>query len=459
MTDKQFFPAAFPPARSGRPPLSRRGFLSGALAIGLGSAAMSGCSSPVAAGLTSARIDPGTVDFWNLFGGGDGVRMQAMESGFQKAFPKTGLQSVTLAWGNPYYTKLSLATLGAKPPSVAVSHLTRMKTLVAANLLQEFHTADLARFGMTADKFNAKAWDAGLVDGRIYAIPLDTHPFVCFYNTEVCKKAGLLDSDGKLKPIEGEAAFVEALTKAKAVTGQYGATVAAVNETATPWRMFQSMYSQLGGQVLSDQGTKIVIDDEKMLKVLTFMSSLNDKKLMPGSLDYQGSIALFSAGRAGFFFQGEWEITTFQTAKTPFSMTTFPNVYGGSKYSVQADSHTLVIPRQKGQDARELDNSLQFIRSMLDQSDTWAAGGHIPAWLPYRDSDAYKRLLPQSGYASAADGAVYDPDAWYSGSGSDFEIIVGGTIGAVMGGLTSPAAAVSQIRRKLTTLADTQPPT
>jgi multiple sugar transport system substrate-binding protein len=450
------------PAASRPSSLTRRGFLGGALALGAGAGAMglSGCSSSVAAGVFGSKIDPGTVAYWNLFGGGDGERMQSMEAGFEKANPSIGLESVTLAWGNPYYTKLSLATIGHKPPSVAVAHLTRMKTLQAADLLQELKPTDLARHGMTPEKFNQKAWNAGLVDGKVYAIPLDTHPFVCFYNTEVCKKAGLLDSSGQLKPLDGEAAFLDALARAKKVTGQYGATIAVVNETSTPWRIFQSLYSQLGGKVLADQGTKIVIDDQKAMKVLNFLSTLNQKKLMSGQLDYQGAIALFSAGAAGFFFQGEWEISTFQTAKTPFSMTKFPNVYGGPNgYAVQADSHTLVLPKRPGQTSTELDDSLLFIRSLLDQSPTWAAGGHIPAWLPYRDSDAYAKLKPQSNYAAAADAAVYDPDAWYSGSGSDFEIICGGTIGAVQGGLSSPSAGLAQMKSKLATLANTQPPT
>ena len=417
------------------------------------------CSTPVGAGLTGSKISPGTVSYWNLFGGGDGVRMQDMEQGFEKTHPNIGLQAVTLAWGNPYYTKLSLATLGHKPPNVAVSHLTRMKTLQAADLLQEYNPADLARFGMTADKFNQRAWNTALVDGKIYAIPLDTHPFVCFYNTDVCKKAGLLDSSGRLKPLDNEQKFTDALARAKKVTGKYGATIAVVNETSTPWRIFQSLYSQLGGQVLADQGTKVVIDDAHAMKVLNFLSDLNKSGLMPGKFDYQGAIALFSNNQAGFYFQGEWEITTFQTAKTPFSMAEFPNVYGGSHYAVQADSHTLVLPKNPAQTEGELNRSLTFIKSLLNQSATWAAGGHIPAWLPYRDSKAYANLKPQSYYAPAADHAVYDPNAWYSGSGSDFEIIVGGTIGAVMAGLLSPSAGLAQIKSKLQVLADTPPPT
>jgi multiple sugar transport system substrate-binding protein len=332
-----------------------------------------------------------------------------------------------------------------------------MKTLVAAGLVEQLDPDELAQVGMTADKFAQRPWKAGLVDGNIYAIPLDTHPFVMFYNTDVCKKAGLLDSSGKLAPMDSPQAFSDALSKAKKVTGTWGGLVAITSETATPWRFFQSCYSQLGGQMLADQGTKIVIDDDKALKVLAFMQGLSKGGLIPESLDYQGAVATFANGDAGFYFQGEWEIATFQTAKMPFSMTTFPNLFGG-KYAVQADSHTLLLPKQPVNDPDRRRRALEFIHSMLEQSDTWAAGGHVPAWLPYRDSEAFKKLTPQSNYASAADAAVYDPEGWYSGSGSNFEIVVGSAIGAVVAGQLSPRSALSQMHSKLSDLANTQSP-
>lgn len=440
------------------PGLSRRRFLAGALAAGAGFTTLAGCSSAIGSGLLGSSPGPETLAYWNLFGGGDGKRMQSMVAGYKAAVPATDLRSITLDWGNPYYTKLSLATIGGKPPDVAVAHLTRMTTLQSAGLLDELPPADLARHGMTAANFNQKAWDTSQVDGRIYAIPLDTHPFVCFYNTDVCAKAGLLDASGALAPIVGEEAFVDALRRAKAVTGQYGAAIGVVSQPPTPWRIFQTLYSQLGGQMLADDGTRVVVDDDRALRVLTFLERLNNEQLMPGLLDYQGAIATFANGRAGFFFQGEWEITTFQTAKMPFGMTPFPNVYGGSRYVVQADSHALVVPRRPNRTADELDRALGFIRSMLDQSDIWAAGGHVPTWLPYRNSEAYARLAPQSAYAAAADAAVYDPPGWYSGSGSNFEITVGGSIGAVMGGLTPPAAGLATMIGSLRTLAATRPP-
>jgi len=435
---------------------TRRRFLGGVLAAGAATL-LSGCSTAVGSGLLGRDKPPGTLAYWNLFGGGDGKRMQSMVAAYQAATPAVTLEPITLKWGNPYYTKLSLATIGGKPPDVAVAHMTRVPTLQAAGLLAELEPADLARHGMSGAQFNATAWQAGQVGGSTFAVPLDTHPFVCFYNTDVCAKAGLLDGSGVLKPIADEDALVDALRRAKAVTGQYGAAVAVVSEQATPWRIFQTLYSQVGGQVLADSGRQVVIDDAKALRVLSLLSRLNTEALMPGGLDYQGAIATFANGRAGFYFQGEWEITTFQTSKTPFGMTLFPNVYGGSRYAVQADSHALVLPRRH-RSPDELDIALGFVRSMLDQSAVWAAGGHVPAWLPYRNGADYAALQPQSSYAAAADSAVYDPQAWYSGSGSNFEIVLGDAIGAVQGGLLTPEAGLARMREQLTGLATTRPP-
>ncbi|GAB3422120.1 type 2 periplasmic-binding domain-containing protein [Flindersiella endophytica] len=384
--------------------------------------------------------------------------MKAMEAVYQKANSDVSLQASTLTWGNPYYTKLSLATLGAQPPDVAISHLTRVPTLVGADLLEPFAPADLERFEMTPDRFVKRAIDGATIDGQLYAIPLDTHPFVMFYNTDICEKAGLLGTDGELKPIEGADAFVEALTKAKEVTKTWGGAMSTIGDPATDWRMFYTLYSQLEGKLMQGTAPEDILEPDKAMQALTFMQSLTaGKKLMPTDIDYGGAVALFQNQKAGFYFEGEWEVSTFLTAKMPFSMTKIPQIFG-TKYAVQADSHTFVVPKRRDKSKQRLDMTYTFIRSMLDQSLAWAEGGHVPTWLPVQETQEYRELKPQSNYASVAETAVYDPPAWYSGSGSNFENIAGATIGEVLTGRTKPEAAVKRIQQGISKLALTPSP-
>src|SRR4051812_49519940 len=100
------------------PVLTRRRFLMGAAAVGLGAAGVIATTGPPFGG--GRR----TVSFWHLFSGGDGERMAEMLDAFGKSHPDVKLEPVTLTWGPPYYTKLQLAAGGGRPPPVAPSHPT-----------------------------------------------------------------------------------------------------------------------------------------------------------------------------------------------------------------------------------------------------------------------------------------------------------------------------------------------
>jgi multiple sugar transport system substrate-binding protein len=428
----------------------------GVAAAGLAGAA-SGCTV-LSAGVAGTDVAPGTVTFWNLFGGGDGARLQTMLDTYRAGPGSPSLQAATFTWGNPYYTKLSLATIGNVPPDVAVSHLTRSTNLANAGLLAEITDETLGLAGLKPEDFNQKAWDAQKVNGKSYAIPLDTHPFVLYYNVAVCEKAGLLDSAGNLKPIVGAKQWEAALTAAKEVTGAYGASVATIADPATSWRWFQTLYQQRNGATpwLGDGGRKLTYNRDLTLDTLSYIQSLTKRGLMPVNTDYAGSQTLMFTGKAGFYLQGEWEITTAQSIKgLKFGMVQVPTLY--DKPAQQGDSHTFVLPARNRTPA-QLSRAMGFVKSMLDQSMTWARGGHIPAYLPTLNSQEYKKLEPQSNYASAAESVVYDAPAWYSGSGSTFENIVGAQIGLVQQGLASPQAALERARSQLLTYANTPSP-
>lgn len=447
-------------ALGGSEGLSRRSFLGGSLGVAAGlsaAGATTGCSV-LSAGVAGTEVAPGTVTYWNLFGGGDGARMLVMQNAYRASPGSPRLQAATFTWGNPYYTKLSLATIGNVPPDVAVSHLTRSGNLARAGLLSEITEDTLRMADLKAGDFNEKAWNEQQVDGRNYAIPFDTHPFVLYYNADVCEKAGLLDSAGNLKPIVGTDQWEAALSAAKEVTGAYGASVPTIADPATSWRWFQTLYQQHEGATpwLGDGGRELTYNREITLDTLAYIQSLTKSGLMPVNTDYAGSQTLMFTGQSGFYLQGEWEITTAQSIKgLTFGMVPIPTLF--DRPAQQGDSHTFVLPARERTEA-QLGRAMGFIKSMLEQSLTWAKGGHIPAYLPTLNSQAYKELEPQSNYASAADTVVYDAPAWYSGSGSTFENIVGAQIGLVQQGLASPQAALAGARSQLLTYATTPSP-
>jgi multiple sugar transport system substrate-binding protein len=442
--------------------MTRRGFLAagGGLAV---AGAFSGCGSPVGASLTGGQPTTADVIYWHLFGGGDGVNMATMVQKFEQ---RTGesVEATLLSWGNPYYTKLALAASSGRPPDVAISHLSRLPLLAEAGLVQPVGPR-FTEVGITQDKFTPAAWHKAHVKGTVYAVPLDTHPFVLFYNVALAKKAGLLNASGDdLKPMRGRSDFVDAVKAMKDASGHYGAVMTLTADPSTCWRFFMMVYSGLSGPIVSDQGTKVTVDRSAMEETFAFMQELTVKgNLMPTTATATTTSSFFSQGKAGFLFDGEWQIPTYRGVKTPsgkpfdFNVVPFPALLG-SKPVAYADSHSLVIPHSAVRSAKRTEHAVGFIKGLLDESAIWAGGGHIPAWLPVQRSRAFLKQKPQSNYIQAAFHAVYDPIAWYTGAGSDFQVAMGSVIADVLAGHTSPSAGVSAMVASLKTFSTARPP-
>ena len=73
-------------------------------------------------------------------------------------------------------------------------------------------------------------------------------------------------------------------------------------------------------------------------------------------------------------------------------------------------------------------------------------------------SRTFQHLQPQSNYTQAAFDAVYDPVAWYTGAGSDFQTAMGSVISSVLAGGTSPKDGVDAMLSSLRTFSTARPP-
>ncbi len=317
---------------------TRRNFL--AMGGGLGLAGLlSACGSPVVTSLTGGQPSTADVIFWHLFGGGDGENLGTMVENVQKATGHS-VEATLLSWGNPYYTKLALAASSQRPPDVAITHLSRLPTLAQAGLLTPYSDTGLAQLGVTQDKFTPAAWEKATIDGQTWAMPLDTHPFVLYYNENAAKKAGLLNEAGdNLADLSGPDRFVEALTEMKKVTGKYGATMPTITDPSTVWRWFYTVYSGLTGPVVSDSGTRVTVDDDAMNETFAFVQKLTTELgLMPASATPTLAQQHFSNGDAGFLLDGVWNLPLYTGVKTAdgselkFNMVPIPALLGSDRW-------------------------------------------------------------------------------------------------------------------------------
>ncbi|MFC7404618.1 extracellular solute-binding protein [Georgenia alba] len=411
---------------------SRRGVLAAGL-LGLTVPALGSCAR-----FTGNYSSAESLRFWSLFSGGDGVLLVDI---LDTIGPTVGaVHSTVLEWGPPYYTKLAMASTGGRGPDLAILHLSRVPGYAPGGLLEPFDLDLLAEFGVHPEDFDQELWSRGVFDGEQRAIPMDTHPFICFYRREPLDAVGMLTTDGVLRPFDGPEDFLASLDELRGSTGETPLSFGHINDDAMAWRLFWSLMNQQGTRFELGEGVAD-IDVDGVESVMTFLGQLFDGERALGNLQPAAAEASFSNGRSAMHFNGEWELTTFRDAGVPdLAASPFPAVLG--EPAGAADSHSFVLPAQLAADPAKRRQAHQFVAEFLKASITWAEAGHIPAYSPITASPEYAELEPQSSYVQAADSAALDPQAWFTGSGSEFQREAGfPTQSAMLGGDPAQAAA------------------
>ena len=437
----------------GRGAPSRRGFLTAA-ALGAASLAgaglLSGCSG-------ASASDRTRVQLWHLFTGGDGGVFQSMMDTVGAQNPDIEIDPVVLTWGGPYYTKLAMSSVGGRSPDLAVMHATRVVGYAPGGLLDTWDPDRLAEHGITRQMFPDLLWDKCFVGGEQFAVPLDFHAFLLFYNTELCGRAGLLDADGRLSGLDSPQALLAAGRALADVTGGQGISYGYAGDGAQVARMWWALYAQTGATCTLTPGQEARIDREAAVEVTELVKSMLDGRVANPDMDYGGAIASFSTGRTAITFMGNWELQTFLKAGIPFDAMVMPNVFGTP--ATFGDSHVFVLPHQDKVDEARRDAAYEVVAGMLRNSLHWADGGHTPANLEVTDSADYRALDPQSHYAEAIDQAVFEPAAWFTGSGSDFQARVAEVMQACwLSGSSTPEQAVDGLIDRLNTMLAQNPP-
>jgi multiple sugar transport system substrate-binding protein len=400
------------------------------------------------------------VVWWDFLSGGDGVRMKALIEQFNTEHAGAiTIEPTTLEWGTPFYTKVQTSAAIGEGPDVMTYHLSRVPLGVKSGALAQISNEDLASVGLSADTFAPANWEAGQSDGAQFAVPFDIHSIILYYNKDKLAEAGLLGADGKPTGLDGAENFTAALEKLKAGS-EYPLSVQTSGD-GTPWRVFYSLLGQQDGVFLGDDGT--FFPDEtipKAVKAVETMASWVKAGYAPALTEYEGSVALFTSGASALHMNGVWEVPTMTDLAAKgelgfeWGAIAIPTFFDHP--ATWADSHGFAIPNNVGKEMTPEKKAavLEVISWMNKNSLAWSDAGHIPAYTPTRESEAFKTKEPNATYSILADTAVFDPKSVLAGVASPVYDAVANYIAPAMNGEMSAQEAIDEMKADLQDQAD-----
>jgi multiple sugar transport system substrate-binding protein len=341
--------------------------------------------------------------------------MKQIVEEFNKSQNDIHVTESTLTWGEPFYTKVHTGVVSGQTPDVMTYHLSHFAAGIQGKDLRPITNEELAQAGLKQSDFQDSIVQRSLElskkygdSDQLFGVPLDIHTLVLYYNKTALKRAGLLGPDGKPTGTESIDAFNRMLGEAKAKT--HLLPIAASTNTEEPascWRIWYTFLKQQNGDFIKDGRLSFDDVEKQGAKSLQIIADWMKEGYTPKNTTYPSSVALFSAGRAVFMINGNWEVPTLVDLEKSKKLTfeygvqAFPKLF--DKADTWADSHQLAIPNnQKNPPTPEkVAAALKFIAYVVRQ-ETWAGGGHIPTYLAVQQSDAYKQMSPNNEYSAEA---------------------------------------------------------
>lgn len=338
------------------------------------------------------------LKYWVLFSGGDARPMQLMVDKFNTSHKHINVKMKIIKWAE-YYPTLNKNIHTKNAPDIAIVHASLLPWYVHQNAL-----ADLNPYEIPWKNFSPHLIQAIRFDQKHYALPLDMHPQVMYFNKKYLAQAHLLDKNGNPIIRSGIEGFVEFLQKLQKSLPPDVVAFSTPNDNVLNWWIWYSLYSQQknGGYIVNN---KAAINNKAGRKAFEFFYKMREAKVWNQEIHDEKGYNLFKFDKAATMITGVWTTWNFQqNKKLDFGVVEFPKLF--EKSANFGDSHTFVI--LKSNDLSKQKASAEFIKWISENSYDWALSGQVPANLNVLKTEEFKKLPFRKVYVkSAHDMALY----------------------------------------------------
>lgn len=339
------------------------------------------------------------LNYWVLFSGGDARPMQLMVEKFNSSQKNTNVKMRIIRWAD-YYPTLNQNIKTKDAPDVCIIHASLLPFYVDQNVL-----TDLTPYGIKWENIPTHLKNAVQFDEKYYALPLDMHPQVFYFNKKYLAQANLLGSDGKPIMESGVDGFVEFLKKLKKSLPSDIYPISTPNRNVLIWWMWYSLYSQQenSGYIVNN---KVAFNNKAARDAFEFFYKIRESKVWDEEIHDEKGYNLFKFNKAATMITGVWTTWNFQqNSELDFGVEQFPKLF--EKSANFGDSHTFAI--LKTDDCQKQKAAADFIKWMSENSYDWAISGQVPANKKVLDSKEFKELPFRDIYAKSANDMMLYP--------------------------------------------------
>ncbi|HMM00114.1 MAG TPA: extracellular solute-binding protein [Bacilli bacterium] len=350
------------------------------------------------------------ITYGNPITGADGVAMRQLVADFNEAYTGQIKVTETFTPETEYYQALSLSIPMKRAFDVALIHSYKIPNFAIKDYLTPLddlitdNGIDIKREDYLPDVFDAMKYN-----DQLYAVPLDIHTVVLYYNKD------LLDQyyDGHV-PTNRAELIAAASSMPNTPSGGWGLPLS----TAWPSEyIYTTALYQNGGTEVDSEGNPAYNTAAGLAALKSVTDLIHQYHLSPLNVGVDSDLMTFNQGKAMFHINGDWMLNSVLDSGVNFGVASLSNMFVDTPTAVSDEiasrSHSFILPNGRGNAAKQK-ASLTFIKYMTEHASLWAEkGGHVPASNIARATPEYAALPYHSHYGDVNSFTLNAPSPYY----------------------------------------------
>ena len=357
-----------------------------------------------------------TLEFWGGWTAADGDIMDELVQQWNAENPNIQVTLTRQQW-SPLFDAFVVASASNEAPDILAMHPQELAQFIVRDLLTPLDDLIAGSEILTPDNYLESAWQPNVYDGQLYAIPLDLHMHGLYYNLDLFEEAGI-----EAPPTTGEELIEIGKQLTVDANGNHpddegfdpeNVVQYAINMHSNHHAFFQwwALYRQLGGQLISEDGTQCAMDIDKAAQAWQFLQDLvYVHHIAPqGQTDY---LRDFLSGRTAMLIDGPWQMPSLEAAEEEtgfrWASAQYPQVFDEA-YAVWGSGHNLTLPANVA-DPEKRDEAIQLIEWLAANSTQWAEAGQLPTYREVMESDVLTEMYGREAFLAMMPYEVFLPN-------------------------------------------------